>query len=110
MTQPQKITFNCIAGSGTKLEETWLGSISYLNHFGSHYEMLIHSRSLIYVLFGKSKHGYFACFPDWQAGCHLVDFKDLFWNTESLSQVIGDIDGITVAKALYSISDLIENS
>jgi hypothetical protein len=106
----QKITFNCIAGAGTKLEESWLGSISYLNHFGSHYEMLIHSRSLIYVLFGKSKHGYFACIPDWQAGCHLVDFKDLFWNTEPLSQVLGEIDGITVAKALYSISDLVKIS
>ena len=100
--QMQNITFKCIASKGTKSEETWTGSISYLNYFGSHYEMCIQSRSSIYVLFGKSRDGYFACIPDWQAGCHLVDLKDLFWNTESLSQSLGETDGITLQK-LYTL-------
>lgn len=101
----KKIVFYCTSGKGTKLEETWLGVISFLWNFGSHYEMQIQSRSSIYVLFGKASRGYFACIPDWQAGCHLVDFKDTFWNTEQLSRVIGEVDGITVAQALYALTN-----
>lgn len=104
---PQKVVFHCTAGAGTRLEETWQGIVSYLHNYGSHYEMQIQSRSSINVLFGKTTRGYFACIPDWQASSHLTDFKDLFWNTEQLTRAIGDVDGITVAKALYSIADKI---
>lgn len=99
------ISFVCTAGPGNKLEERWEGIIQYLKNYGSHYEIMIQSRSSILVLIGRTTFGYFACIPDWQAGCHLTNFKDLFWNTEKLSQTIGDIDGITVAQALYTISD-----
>jgi len=43
--------------------------------------------------------------PDFGAGCHLVDLKDRFWNTEKLSDVLGEVDGITVAEALYALAD-----
>ncbi len=105
---PQKVGFICKAGKGTHLEETWQGVISFLWNFGSHYEMQIQSRSSITVLFGKTSRGYFASIPDWQAGCYLVDFNDLFWNTEQLSGIIGEIDGITVAKALYTIANKVK--
>ena len=88
---PHKVVFLCKAGKGTHLEETWQGVISFLWNFGSHYEMQIQSRSSITVLFGKTSRGYFASIPDWQAGCYLVDFKDLFWNTEQLVSIIGEI-------------------
>ena len=101
---PQKIGFNCTVAAGTHLEETWPGFITYIKNYGSHYEMQIQSRSSINVLFGKTTRGYFACVPDWNVGCHLVDFKDVFWNTEKLSIVLGEADGITVANAFYAIS------
>jgi hypothetical protein len=46
--------------------------------------------------------------PDFGAGCHLVSLKDKFWNTEKLSAVLGKVDGITAAQALFSIADSIE--
>lgn len=100
---PQKFLFQCNS-TGAKRKETWQGVVSYLRNYGSHYEMQIQSRSSILVIFGKTTRGYFACIPDWKAGCDLADFKDLFWNTEMLSHTIGMIDGITVANALYFLS------
>lgn len=99
------ISFICTAGAGNRLEENWEGIIQYFKNYGSHYEVMIQSRSSILVLVGRTTFGYFACIPDWRAGCHLVNFKDLFWNTERLSEIIGDVDGITVAQALYTVAD-----
>jgi hypothetical protein len=55
------------------------------------------------VLFGKSSRGYFACMPDFDAGCHLANLNDLFWNTERLAKAIGVVDGVTVASALFHL-------
>ena len=71
--------------------------------------MRIQSRSGITVIFGESSYGYFACIPDFDAGCHLGSLKDKRWNTERLVNALGEIDGITVACALYAISDRIRN-
>ncbi len=45
--------------------------------------------------------------PDFGAGCHLVNPRDLFWNTEKLVSVLGKVDGITVATALNALADKI---
>lgn len=98
------ITFNCSAKFGKKIEK-WSGFISrYINHDG-YYEILIESRSGIMVIFGKTSLGGFACMPDFEAGCHLVSLKDKFWNTEKLTRVLGKVDGITVAEALYALAE-----
>lgn len=96
--------FLCKSTRG-KRSEKWPGRIKQLKDFGSHYEMWIESRSSIFVMFGKTSRGYFACMPDFDAGCHLTDFQDVFWNTERLAKVIGKVDGITVATALKMLSD-----
>lgn len=85
--------------------ETWEGRIASLNKYGSHYEMRIESRSGISVIFGKTICGNFACIPDFNAGCHLSDLKDRFWNAERLCEVMGRIDGLTVAYALAAVAD-----
>jgi len=91
-------TFTCKNRS-----ESWTGSITKLKNYGTHYELLIQSRSSIMVLFGKTSLGYFACMPDFNAGCHLAKLNDIFWNTERLTKVLGKADGITVAAALASL-------
>jgi hypothetical protein len=98
--------FECIWKKGKKIEK-WPGRIENLQEYGSHYEMLIQSRSSIRVTFGKTSSGAFACMPDFNAGCHLVNLHDTFWNTESLTRVLGKVDGITVATALYHLADKI---
>jgi hypothetical protein len=99
--------FKCINQKKTKNEQ-WEGVITTFTKYESHYEINIKSRSSILVLFGKTSRGGFACMPDFGAGCHLIDFKDKFWNTEKLTEVLGKVDGITVATALYVLSDKIK--
>jgi len=84
-------------------KKSWSGSISKFHDYGTHYELLIQSRSSILVLFGKTSQGYFACMPDFQAGCHLANLNDIFWNTERLTTVLGIADGVTVATALQHL-------
>jgi hypothetical protein len=98
------MTFECTRKSGGRTE-IWKGSIAGFKSYGSHYEIKIESRSGITVLFGKTSSGGFACMPDFQAGCHLASLGDKFWNIEKLTEVLGQVDGITVASALYALSD-----
>ncbi|HBH12096.1 MAG: hypothetical protein XD91_1778 [Clostridiales bacterium 38_11] len=99
--------FECIDTAG-KSKESWNGRIAYLKNYGTHYEMKIESRSGIWVIFGKTDHGGFACMPDFGAGCHLAHPADKFWNTEKFVQTLGKVDGITVASALYAIADKVK--
>jgi len=96
--------FECVKKTG-KRTESWKGYITDFKNYGSHYEIKIESRSGILVLFGKTSYGGFACIPDFGAGCHLTNLKDKFWNTEKLTKILGNIDGITVACALYELAD-----
>lgn len=73
-------------------------------NYGTHYEFFIQSRSSIMVIFGITSRGYFACMPDFNVGCHLVNLNDMFWNSERLSMVLGTVDGITVASALVALA------
>jgi hypothetical protein len=92
------ITFIC-----KHKKRTWNGNISKIKNYGTHYEINIQSRSGITVLFGKASSGYFACIPDYGAGCHLANLNDICWNTDRLTAVIGIVDGITVANALLHL-------
>lgn len=92
-------TFKCTYG-----KKSWIGSITMLKNYGTHYEFMIQSRSSIMVIFGKTSLGYFACMPDFNVGCHLVSLNDTFWNTEKLVEVLGVADGVTVASALLFLA------
>lgn len=85
--------------------KNWNVNIDMFYNYGTHFEFRINSRSGIMVLFGKTSRGYFACMPDFNCGCHLVDLKDKFWNTEKLIQVMGTVDGVTVSSALFFLAD-----
>jgi hypothetical protein len=100
------MVFECVNKMKRKTEK-WTGRITTFKNYGTHYEIRIESRSEILVLFGKTEQGGFACMPDFGAGCHLVNLRDLFWNTEKLVHVLGKVDGITVATALNSLADKI---
>lgn len=111
MSNNVNILFQCAAddGNNTSPSESWEGRISYLKCYGSHYEMLIQSYyGSILVLFGKTAFGYFACIPDFEAGCHISHLKDIFWNTEQLIRIIDEVTGITIAEALRAVADYVE--
>lgn len=102
-----KMKFKCernIHGKSTR-KEHWDGEISSYENYGSHYELVINSRSRLVVLLGKTSCGNFACIPDFGVGCHLSHLDDIFYNTERLCKILGKIDGITVANALACFYD-----
>lgn len=84
-------------------KESWSGQILMFKYYGTHYEVMIQSRSSIMVIFGKTSRGYFACMPDFNVGCHLVNLNNTFWNTERLTAILGTVDGVTVAHALLHL-------
>lgn len=99
--------FDCVNKTKSR-SERWKGRITSFTSNNGSYEFRIESRSSIHVIIGKTKYGRFACMPDFRVGCHLTDLKDSFWNTEKLIQVLGKVDGITVAAALSSIANEIK--
>lgn len=86
-------------------DEEWEGIVSNLVMHTNAYEFWIKSRSSIMVVFGPTSRGGFACFPDFQVGCHLTNLKDKFWNTEQLVRILGEADGLTVSTALFNLAD-----
>ncbi len=98
------MVFECINKRKSGYEK-WAGTITVFKNYGTHCEFRIESRSGILVLFGKTTHGAFACMPDFGVGCHLVNPRDLFWNSEQLCRSLGKVDGITVATALNAMAE-----
>ena len=98
------ISFECKRKTENGIDR-WKGIIPKITDHGSHFEIRIESRSGIMVVFGRTSQGGFACMPDHDTGCHLRDYKNRFWNTERLTAVLGEVDGITVAEALYALAD-----
>lgn len=49
-----------------------------VNFDGSHYS----------VIFGRYQDGGFCVIPNWNVGCGLAGFDDVFWNTEALSRIL----------------------
>lgn len=75
-----------------------------LNYVGDSEIESVHHIRLSYdgnqynIIFGKYINGAFCCIPDWGIGCELsFDFKDVFWNAESLYMILKRKD---VSKAI----------
>jgi hypothetical protein len=89
-------------------EDEWEGVVCNLVQHNNVYEFWIKSRSSIMVVFGPTSRGGFACFPDFQVGCHLTDLKDRFWNTEQLIGILGEVDGLTASAAICEVARKIQ--
>ena len=61
-----------------------------------------------HIVFGEHAYGNFLCIPNWDIGCEIADFSDLFWNTERLSKHLNEADALSVTKALFVIKDHLE--
>ena len=49
------------------------------------YETVISCEGCKYhLIYGKHSYGYYLVIPEWYIGCEMSDYKDTFWNTESL--------------------------
>ncbi|WP_139902877.1 hypothetical protein [Clostridium thermarum] len=97
--------FTCTNKWRNGRKEEWHGMISKINEYGDYVEIFIKSRSFLFVICGKGEYGYWACVPDYNAGCYLSDLKDTFYNSEKLMKAMKNkVDSITVAEALKELS------
>ncbi len=88
--------------------EEWTGKISSIISFGSHYEIVIQSRSSILIVLAETSYGLFVGIPTFKVGCYISNLKDLFFNKEVLIDALDNtVDGITVACAIKSIADVL---
>ncbi|MGI6526159.1 MAG: hypothetical protein ACOX25_02020 [Caldicoprobacterales bacterium] len=97
--------FHCSYQWDDGSKDVWNGTVKQIIRFGSHYEVLILSRSSLRVLIGESTSGLFACLPDFSVGCHLSTLNDTFYNSEKLIHALDNaVDGTTIAYALKSLA------
>lgn len=91
-----------------KKTERWTGIIRRITQHGKHYEIRIEAHSCIMVIFGRVARNGFACMPDHGVGCYIAGLNDKYWNSEKLIQILGEVDGITVAEALYTLRNILD--
>jgi hypothetical protein len=95
--------FRCFQTKENSKVEYWKGTIKCLTEGKELLEMYVESRSSLHIIIGKTKYGNFVCIPNYDVGCYLSRFNDIFWNTEKLTILIGEVDAITVATAIEYI-------
>ena len=99
--------FICANKTGKRLIK-WSGIITNLKGSARQCEFEVQSRGSYYhVIIGKHDYGHYVCVPNWNVGCELADYSDLFWNTERLSKQLRTADAITVATAIREIKVLL---
>jgi len=89
--------------SSDGIKEKWFGNIINYEEGNEILEMWVESRSSLHIIIGKTSFGNFVCIPNFNVGCYLSRFNDLFWNSEKLSELMGDVDGVTAAAAIKFI-------
>jgi hypothetical protein len=100
------LSFNCNRKWSNGRKEAWTAAIVKLKNHVNYIEFQIMSRSSIYVICGKGERGYWACIPDYRAGCDLsMRLNDTFYNTEKLfAATKNKVDAITIAEALSKLA------
>ena len=62
------------------------------------------------VIFGKYANGGFCSIPNWEAGCELADFGDVFWNFGSIGRALKKTKAArTISQAIAEYIDEVEN-
>ena len=101
--------FKCVKLSG-KHKTTWTGQIYEIKGIKENCEMKVTARgSHFHVIFGSHSYGNYLCIPNWNVGCELADYSDMFWNYEQLSTIIRYTDAITIATAVKEVSQILNN-
>ena len=102
--------FECIRTLDSK-KEIWNGQITSYSINNKSIDTYVQNRSSFHIIIGKSTYGNYVCVPNFDIGCYLSTFGDIFWNTEKLVRLIGKVDGITVANEIkYANENLILGS
>lgn len=91
--------FECIRSVDSK-KEIWNGEITSYAINNKSIDIYVQSRSSFHIIIGKSTYGNYVCVPNFNSSCYFSTFGDVFWNTERLVELIGEVDCITVVNAI----------
>ena len=101
--------FQCINTFG-KRKTSWVGQIDTIKGVKENCEIEITARGHYYhVIFGSHSYGHYLCIPNWNVGCEMADFSDLFWNTERLAKNLNLLDAITIATAVKEAEKILNS-
>lgn len=64
--------------------------------------------SRFHLIFGSHRSGGFLCIPDWQIGCEIASYDDVFWNQESLTSLDEKISYEECTALVYALKKLSE--
>jgi hypothetical protein len=93
------ITYDCIHQT-TKRTYKWQCSLE-IRCDTPPYELEISTQgSFFRVICGPHSYGNFLCMPNWDIGCELAGFSDVFWNTERLTRHVSMRDAKAIAQGL----------
>lgn len=91
-------------------KEKWYGNINEVHQHRGTVELNITGRGTkITALIGRIPTYTWICFPEKEYSCSLAAFWDTWWNENAMSEGLGIIDAITVAKGLHLLSAELEN-
>ena len=63
--------------------------------------------SSYHVLLGSHKFGNFICIPNWDVGCELAHFTDIFWNEERLARYLDSKDAKAIAHGIKCFKEIL---
>lgn len=84
---------------------TYIGdsSVGNVHHIGVEYKGNYYS-----IVFGEYVNGGFCSIPNWNVGCELSSFDDVFWNTERLEGSLKKDVAKTIALAISDFGKMLE--
>ena len=63
--------------------------------------------SSFHILLGSHQGGNFICIPNWEIGCELASYSDIFWNSEKLSKHINPVDAESIANSIKQLNKVL---
>lgn len=105
----KEIPYDCYnKHARSKEDRHWIGKIETITKRDDGFEATISGKSSsFHMIVGESEWGTYVCIPEWGIGSELATYKDVFWNTESLSRKMSMPDTITVVNGIRLIAELL---
>ena len=104
-----KMTFTCAIDEDKAHPTNWTGTLELLTEKAP-YEAVVNSRgNYYYFIYGKYQNGFYITIPEWYIGCPMSDYRDIYWNKNSLKAAGMDIyDAETIARAVSNLKKALD--
>jgi hypothetical protein len=96
------MTFECFYR-----DDVWEFQLNLLRTHEFYYDAILSARGYSYhMIVGTHAYGAFLCIPNFNIGCEISTFDDVFWNCERISQLLDIQDATYLALAIKHLEQL----